>query len=936
MSLISRVIPNLINGVSQQPPEVRLPSQAEEQINLLSSVVEGLKRRPGTQHLAELLSNPTSGAYVHIINRDLYEKYVAVFIDGDVRVFDFQGNERLVNKPSGTDYLKAFAPGKSIRAVTVADYSFILNKERVARAYDPNEGLELVPVTQRFQTLTFRFPQEAARYFTVITYNEGRVVSTQYNRRRSLTYQITVNGQTFSKAGNENISETVTYFSSVLSKALNRPCVVSGASLEIPLNDGETGFTFTDSSTITALSSGRDYYPGTRYLIEWAPVDASSMYERYTEVGVGGISTTTSAVTSRIVGYASADGDAIPEGEVTNKEGIVFVRQGDYGTTYRVFVDGAVRASVTTSTTDRASIGTETIAASLHSQLSTAGLTNILVSIKGNVILLRATDTTTDFNLSVSDSAGGKHLLACKGRVQSFTDLPATCFEGFNIKVAGQDGVEADDYYVQYTEFSNGEKTSGTWKEVAKKGLRTRPAPATMPHRLISNADGSFTFEPIEWDGRTAGDEESAPEPSFINKAISDIFFFKNRLGFLAEENIIFSESGSYYNFYPTTVLQSLDTHPIDYAVTNDKVSLLRHAVPFNEALLLFSDQTQFILRSGDRLTKETVTVDVTTRFEAALEAKPVGAGKNVFFGVKRGPWSGLREYYVDPDTQVNDAADVASHCPEYIYGSITTLAASSNEDMVLAVTDTSPDTLYVYKYYWQGNEKVQSSWSKWVMAGNILGCSFVDSDIALVIERNGKVYLERISLATTNDEQARGFKTELCLDRKTFVPAGQPFPWASTNQVAVDQKGNILTGEALEQAHPGAVATADLYIGERFRSYYQFSQLVITDGETRIAPLVGRLQLRFMTLNYVDSGFFSVGVKAGTRPEQVNAFTGRRIGSAANKLGTVPIDSGRYRFPLLGQAPETDIWIESDSHLPCAFLSAEWEALYFRQSRRV
>ncbi|MFM9515600.1 hypothetical protein RDK54_14265, partial [Listeria monocytogenes] len=70
-------------------------------------------------------------------------------------------------------------------------------------------------------------------------------------------------------------------------------------------------------------------------------------------------------------------------------------------------------------------------------------------------------------------------------------------------------------------------------------------------------------------------------------------------------------------------------------------------------------------------------------RFEANLTAKPVGAGKNVFFGVNRGPWAGVREYYVDPEAKVNDAADVASHCPSYLFGSITLLTASSNEDMV-------------------------------------------------------------------------------------------------------------------------------------------------------------------------------------------------------------------------------------------------------------
>ena len=45
MPLVSSSIPNLINGVSQQPPALRLASQGEEQINCMPSPVEGLKKR---------------------------------------------------------------------------------------------------------------------------------------------------------------------------------------------------------------------------------------------------------------------------------------------------------------------------------------------------------------------------------------------------------------------------------------------------------------------------------------------------------------------------------------------------------------------------------------------------------------------------------------------------------------------------------------------------------------------------------------------------------------------------------------------------------------------------------------------------------------------------------------------------------------------------
>ena len=44
MPLVNRTIPNLVQGVSQQPEVLRLPSQATTQENGYSSVVEGLKR----------------------------------------------------------------------------------------------------------------------------------------------------------------------------------------------------------------------------------------------------------------------------------------------------------------------------------------------------------------------------------------------------------------------------------------------------------------------------------------------------------------------------------------------------------------------------------------------------------------------------------------------------------------------------------------------------------------------------------------------------------------------------------------------------------------------------------------------------------------------------------------------------------------------------
>ena len=79
MALINTSVPNLIQGVSQQPDATRFAGQCEEQENALSSVADGLKKRPNTRHIAKLLTTDIGeDSFVHFINRSDSEKYVVI------------------------------------------------------------------------------------------------------------------------------------------------------------------------------------------------------------------------------------------------------------------------------------------------------------------------------------------------------------------------------------------------------------------------------------------------------------------------------------------------------------------------------------------------------------------------------------------------------------------------------------------------------------------------------------------------------------------------------------------------------------------------------------------------------------------------------------------------------------------------------------------
>lgn len=135
MALINSSIPNLINGVSQQPPSLRLKTQCELQENGVSSVVTGLSKRPSTSHIADLGNLAgASDAFIHTIRRDQNEYYTLVISTTQVKVYDKNGVEKTVT--GSASYLSGLTtPSSELAATTVADYTFILNKNKtVAKA----------------------------------------------------------------------------------------------------------------------------------------------------------------------------------------------------------------------------------------------------------------------------------------------------------------------------------------------------------------------------------------------------------------------------------------------------------------------------------------------------------------------------------------------------------------------------------------------------------------------------------------------------------------------------------------------------------------------------------------------------------------------------------------------------------------------------------
>lgn len=131
MPQTTRTIPGLSNGISLQPPILRSPDQTDDEVNTWGDIAVGLTRRPPTKHVKDLGVTSISDAFIHHINRDPSNRYVVVVIGGQIRVFDdATGVEKTVTAPFGWGYLTG-ASRADLRAVTVADYTFIVNAQKV-------------------------------------------------------------------------------------------------------------------------------------------------------------------------------------------------------------------------------------------------------------------------------------------------------------------------------------------------------------------------------------------------------------------------------------------------------------------------------------------------------------------------------------------------------------------------------------------------------------------------------------------------------------------------------------------------------------------------------------------------------------------------------------------------------------------------------------
>ena len=645
-----------------------------------------------------------------------------------------------------------------------------------------------------------------------------------------------------------------------------------------------------------------------------------------------------------------------------NVDALINVRGGQYGRKLEINLNGAWVAHQLppgdNAKDDPPKVDAQAIAEALKVLLETAHPTWTFTVGTGYIHIQAPSGSTID-TLLTKDGYADQLINPVTHYAQSFARLPLNAPDGYLVKIVGDTSKTADQYYVKY------DQKQKVWKETVGWNISVGVQKDTMPWTLVRAADGNFDLSAHEWTNRKAGDDDTNPQPSIVGSTITDIFFFRNRLGFISGENIVLSRTAKYFDLYPPSVANYTDDDPLDVAVSHNRVSVLKYAVSFAEELLLWSDEAQFVLTANGVLSAKTVELNLTTQFDVSDRARPYGIGRNVYYASPRSSFTSIMRYYAVQDVSaVKNAEDMTAHVPNYVPNGVFSIQGSSTENFACVLSKGARNKVFIYKFLYMDEEIRQQSWSHWdfgsdieVMAANCIG-----STMYLVMRNSFNCWVAAVDFKKeSTDFPFEPYRFHLDSKRSYTIPTsaydietnitrvnlkdiyGAAF---MTGTVALcEADGRVITYEpqgdnwnATPEVHiTGDMSGVAVAVGFLYDFQYVFSRFLIKqtqqDGTTTTEDS-GRLQLRRAWVNYQETGAFTVNVDNGRSAYHYDV--NGRIGSERLRVGQKVLTTGQYRFPVAGNATNQEVSITSFKATPLSIIGCGWEGNYMRRANGI
>jgi len=445
MASITQKISNYIQGISEQPDELKAPGQVNDLKNAIPDIVQGCLKRPGSHLVKDITTttNPYGDSKTYAVGTGSNTKWFPIYTDNDTQYIGQVTSGGVVNIWRCSDGASIPVDYASITGTNKADY---LNNEALA----DEKSSDIQPLTINETTFFVNRKKPVAMLTgandkSPPTINEAFIEldTISYGKQYALDiYDPAVNTTyTYPRATSIGIDEDVST-SNIGSYSDNGKCEGMGREVCPPAGSGTNAFTNT-GTVIHATSPPNQSATGKanlRYEVDTRctaipnPTDTDTSnqpdyidsYQPFVKLQFGGEGWTTGNThTFRSTKGLETTVKITNHVTVTSRANIAMVRPEP------------------TSSNNEEHVSTAGILGDLKATLDAITGTGITATIVGNGLhLYRA----TAFGVSTSEQA---LMNVSTSEVNDIANLPRNCRHGYTVRVANS-GDEQDDYYLRF------------------------------------------------------------------------------------------------------------------------------------------------------------------------------------------------------------------------------------------------------------------------------------------------------------------------------------------------------------------------------------------------------------------------------------------------------------------------------------------------------
>lgn len=452
-------------------------------------------------------------------------------------------------------------------------------------------------------------------------------------------------------------------------------------------------------------------------------------------------------------------------------------------------------------------------------------------------------------------------------------------------------------------------------------------APSSGPHPAL--------------DGRAVGDGLTSPLPWFIDKPITMLSVFQDRLIVGTENVVSASRSGDYLNFFRGSVVTISDSDPVEVFALNSEGDVLRSAVLYSRNLIIFGEQRQYAIDGTQLLTPRSPLILPLGANKDSTDANPVVSGNFIFYaqyGDETTTMHQLRIGALSANQTVTD--ELSEELGDWLNGKPVQLVALTAPNLILFRTAGQTRGYYVYRYEDNKNngQRMMAAWMRMQYAeplGTLIGISSYKKSGIIFTARSNKVVADVLSFSTEPDN-AHSALDSWC----AYADAGD-------QDVADDDLYAVANGTSTHFLLGTPFADADSFIEQLPDVEDALEVGVYSEGwvtptnpfprdQNGKAVLDGRMSLNRVTVDVKNTAGMvgEVNTVAGT--VKTTDFEGRILGSSDNLIAVQPRFNGKLTIGVGKEITECSYTLRTKDWLPMTVTGLAWVGQTFNNVRRV